>query len=69
MKLAQEKNIDFVEHGIKKCVVYLDPSEFKSTWLGNKAVYRTRMAMADGGELIILAPGVERFGEDDQVDA
>ena len=69
VKLAQEKNIDFVEHGIKKCVVYLDPSEFKSTWLGNKAVYRTRMAMADGGELIILAPGVERFGEDDQCDA
>ena len=68
VKLAQEKNIDFVEHGLKKCVVYLDPSEFKSTWLGNKAVYRTRMAMADGGELIILAPGVERFGEDEQVD-
>jgi len=68
VRLAQEKNIDFVEHGLKKCVVYLDPSEFKSTWLGNKAVYRTRMAMADGGELIILAPGVERFGEDGEVD-
>ena len=68
IKLAQEKNIDFVETGIKKCVVYLDPSEFKSTWLGNKAVYRTRMAIADGGELLILAPGVERFGEDDVVD-
>ena len=67
--LSQEKNIDFVEHGLKKCVVYLEPTEFRSTWLGNKAVYRTRMAMADGGELIILAPGVERFGEDDQVDA
>ena len=68
VKLAQQKNIDFVEHGLKKCVVYLDPEEFQSTWLGNKAVYRTRMAMADGGELIILAPGVERFGEDEQVD-
>ena len=68
VKLAQQKNIDFVPHGLKKCVVYLDPSEFNSTWLGNKAVYRTRMAMADGGELIVLAPGVERFGEDDQVD-
>ena len=68
VKLAQEKNIDFVEHGIQKCVVYLDPSEFKSTWLGNKAVYRTRMAIADGGELIILAPGVTKFGEDAQVD-
>lgn len=68
VKLAQEKNIDYVEHGIKKCVVYLEPSEFTSTWLGNKSVYRTRMAMADGGELIVLAPGVHRFGEDDRVD-
>ena len=68
VKLAQEKNIDYVPHGLKKCVVYLDPSEFTSTWLGNKAVYRTRMAMADGGELIILAPGVARFGEDSAVD-
>ncbi len=66
--LAQEKNIDFVDAGIKKCVVYLDPAEFKSTWLGNKSVYRTRMAIADGGELLVLAPGIERFGEDLQVD-
>ncbi len=68
IELAQEKNIDFVDTGIKKCVVYLDPGEFKSTWLGNKSVYRTRMAIADGGELLVLAPGVERFGEDAQVD-
>ena len=68
IELAREKNIDFVETGIKKCVVYLEPSEFKTTWLGNKAVYRTRMAIADGGELIVLAPGVRRFGEDLQVD-
>ena len=68
VELAQEKNIDFVETGIKKCVVYLTPDEFKSTWLGNKSVYRTRMAIADGGELIVLAPGIERFGEDEIVD-
>ena len=68
VRLSQEKNIDFVSKGLKKCVVYLDPKEFQSTWLGNKAVYRTRMAMADGGELIILAPGVTKFGEDPQVD-
>jgi len=68
IELAQEKNIDFVETGIKKCVVYLTPDEFKSTWLGNKSVYRTRMAIADGGELLVLAPGIERFGEDAQVD-
>ena len=64
IEMAQQKNIDFVERGIKKCVVYLDPSEFRSTWLGNKAVYRTRMAVADGGELLVLAPGIVRFGED-----
>lgn len=68
VKLSQKKNIEFVERGIKKCVVWLDPREFKSTWLGNKAVYRTRMAIADGGELLILAPGVRRFGEDVQID-
>ncbi|MBP5300296.1 MAG: DUF2088 domain-containing protein [Victivallales bacterium] len=68
VKLAQQKNIDFVPSGLRKCVVYLDPAEFKSTWLGNKAVYRTRMAMADDGDLVILAPGVERFGEDAKVD-
>lgn len=68
IELAQEKNIDFVETGIKKCVVYLDPAEFKSTWLGNKSVYRTRMAIADGGELLVLAPGITRFGEDGMVD-
>lgn len=66
--LSQQTNIDFLERPIQKCVVYLDPEEFKSTWLGNKAVYRTRMAIADGGELIVLAPGVERFGEDGEVD-
>lgn len=68
IKLAQEKNIDFVEHGLKKCIVYLDPKEFKSTWLGNKSVYRTRMAMADGGKLIVLAPGIDKFGEDNEND-
>ena len=49
-------------------VVYLDPAEFKSTWLGNKSIYRTRMAMADGGELIVLAPGLKEFGEDEEID-
>lgn len=68
VKLAQEKNIDFTEKSLDKVVVYLEPEEFKSTWLGNKAVYRTRMAIRDGGELVILAPGVEKFGEDGEVD-
>ena len=53
---------------IKKCVVYLDEKEFKTTWLGNKSVYRTRLAMETGGELIVLAPGVHKFGEDAGID-
>lgn len=66
--LSQLKNLDLVDKPIKKCVVYLTPKEFKSTWLGNKSVYRTRMAIADGGELLVLASGIEKFGEDDKVD-
>jgi hypothetical protein len=57
-----------VEKPLNKVVVYLDPSEFKSTWVGNKSIYRTRMAMADNGELIVLAPGMKEFGEDKEVD-
>lgn len=65
---ARKTNMTSVDRPFTRAVVYLDEREFKSTWLGNKAIYRTRMAMADGGELIVLAPGVERFGEDAEVD-
>ena len=61
-------NFEIVDKPIKKAVVYLDPQEFHSTWLGNKAIYRTRMALADDAELIILAPGVKEFGEDKTID-
>jgi len=57
-----------LDEPLKKVVVFLDPHEFKSTWLGNKSIYRTRMAMADGGELIVLAPGLKEFGEDPEID-
>jgi nickel-dependent lactate racemase len=67
--LAQQVNLDRLATPLRKVVVYLDPEEFHSTWLGNKAIYRTRMAIADGGELIILAPGVKCFGEDKGIDA
>lgn len=68
VKQSQRKNITVVEKPVKKAVVFLDPREFRSTWLGNKSVYRMRMAMADGGELIVLAPGVKKFGEDEEND-
>ena len=68
-KLSLAVNFQILDAPIKKVVVYLDPAEFKSTWLCNKSVYRTRMAIADGGELIVLAPGLERFGEDEAIDA
>jgi nickel-dependent lactate racemase len=67
-KLSLLVNFEMVEKPLNKVVVWLDPTEFKSTWLGNKSVYRTRMALADGGELIVLAPALIEFGEDKQID-
>ncbi len=67
-ELSLSVNVTRIPVPLKKVVVYLDPEEYKSTWLGNKAIYRTRMAMADGGELVILAPGLKMFGEDAAID-
>jgi nickel-dependent lactate racemase len=66
--LSLKCNFLMMDREIKKAVVFLDPQEFHSTWLGNKSVYRTRMALADGAELIVLAPGVREFGEDRMID-
>jgi nickel-dependent lactate racemase len=68
-ELSLQVNFEMLDKPIKKAVVYLDPEEFHSTWLGNKAIYRTRMALADGAELIVLAPAVKEFGEDKTIDA
>jgi nickel-dependent lactate racemase len=67
-KLALKVNFEMLDQPLKKVVVYLDPTEFKSTWLGNKSVYRTRMAIEDGGELIVIAPALVEFGEDKEID-
>ncbi|RIH64284.1 DUF2088 domain-containing protein [Mariniphaga sediminis] len=67
-KLSLQVNFKMVEEPLKKVIVWLDPTEFKSTWLGNKSVYRTRMALANGGELIVLAPALMEFGEDKEID-
>jgi nickel-dependent lactate racemase len=66
-ELSLKVNFELVDEPLRKVVVYLDPHEFHSTWIGNKAVYRTRMALADGAELIVLAPGVREFGEDKSI--
>ncbi|MGA2253253.1 MAG: D-mannonate epimerase [Thermoguttaceae bacterium] len=68
-ELSVKVNFTVLNEAPRKIVVYLDPEEFHSTWLGNKAIYRTRMAIADEGELLVLAPGVKTFGEDQQIDA
>lgn len=68
VKLSQKENIIELDHKYDTIIVYLDPEEFKSTWLGNKAVYRSRLAIADQGELIIAAPGINKFGEDKKID-
>jgi nickel-dependent lactate racemase len=67
-ELSLNVNITVLDRPIRKAVVYLDPEEYRSTWLGNKAIYRTRMALTDGAELLILAPGVRKFGEDRGID-
>ena len=67
-ELSLKVNFSMLEKPLKKVVVYLDPAEFKSTWLGNKSIYRTRMALADDSELIVLAPGLKEFGEDKEID-
>ncbi|MDR1317395.1 MAG: D-mannonate epimerase [Spirochaetales bacterium] len=66
--LAEQVNITLFSAPVHKVVVYLDPAKFRSTWLGNKSVYRTRMAIADGGELLVLAPGLKEFGGDKAID-
>ena len=68
-ELSLQVNFTLLTKPPKTVVTYMDPDEFHSTWLGNKSIYRTRMAIADGGTLIVLAPGVTRFGEDDKVDS
>jgi nickel-dependent lactate racemase len=67
-ELSVQVNFEHLDEPIRKAVVYLEPDEFHSTWLGNKAIYRTRMALADGAELVVLAPGVREFGEDKRID-
>lgn len=66
--LAEKVNICHVERRAKKVVAYLDPDELKTTWVGNKGIYRTRMILEDGGELVVLAPGVRAFGENEEMD-
>ncbi len=66
---SRKQNITVFQKPIKKVVAVMQADEFRATWVANKAVYRTRMAIADGGELLILAPGVGRFGEQPEVDA
>ncbi len=66
--LSLKVNFTLFDQPLQTAVVYLAPHEYKSTWLGNKSIYRTRMAMADGGQLIVLAPGLAQFGEDKEID-
>ncbi len=66
--ISQQKNLTFLDKRLKKVIVYLHEKEFKRTWIGNKAIYRTRMCIEDGGELVIIAPGLCGCGEDKEND-
>ena len=67
--LSAEMNIYSLPAPLETAVVMLEENQYHSTWIGNKAIYRLRLAMADGGKLFILAPGLRRFGEDTVHDA
>lgn len=67
-KQSRQQNVTLFDEPIKKVVAVMQADEFRSTWVANKAVYRTRMAIADGGELLIIAPGLERFGEQPEIE-
>ena len=67
-QLSLEVNVKMLDEPLERVVVWLSPEEFQTTWLGNKSIYRTRMAMADGGEIVVLAPGLAAFGEDREID-
>ena len=66
---SREQNITLFDEPVPKIVCVMQGDEFFSTWVANKSVYRTRMALADGGELVVIAPGLKRFGEQPEVDA
>ena len=68
-ELAAQVNCFRIPEAPKKMVVWMDPSKYKKTWVANKAIYRTRMAIATGGKLVVIAPGVEKFGEHEDVDS
>jgi hypothetical protein len=68
-ELSLKVNFEMLDEPLNKAVVYLDLLEYKSTRIGNKSIYRTRMAIADDGELIVIAPGLKEFGEDKEIDS
>ena len=68
-RASRKQNVMTFDNPVRKIVAVMQADEFRSTWVANKAVYRTRMALADGGELLVIAPGLERFGEQPEVDA
>lgn len=68
VQLSKNVNVFYTEKPIRKAIAYMDPKEFKTSWLANKALYRLRMAMEPGGELIVLAPGMYQFGESEEND-
>jgi nickel-dependent lactate racemase len=68
-ELCRAVNLFPLDRPAKKVVAWMNPEQYTTGWVANKAIYRTRMAIADGGELIVLAPGMAAFGENATQDA
>ncbi len=67
-QVAVETNIFDLKAKFNEVIAYLEPKIYRSTWIGNKAIYRSRLLIADNATLRVVAPGVDRFGEDPSID-
>ncbi len=67
-KLSYNNNINVISDPLKNILVFLDPQNYSSTWRGNEAIYRTRRALENNGNLVIIAPGLTNFIEDPTLD-
>lgn len=63
--LSRQHNVTVVEEGLQRVVAFFPGLRFASLWDVQQLLPRLAMCLADGGELILLAPGIERLAADD----
>ncbi|QDS97199.1 lactate racemase domain-containing protein [Adhaeretor mobilis] len=64
-KLSLRENCHASNQPYQQVIVRLNEKKYRSFWLSNKAIYRTRRAIATGGTIHVIAPGLDRLGENE----